>query len=126
MGAEADEESDVLVPDDLTEMVPEPLNEKPVSARRAAVAGQANPDQPPDMTPKSAPGADSKRPQETRPRPTRSKTAASAVKDEDLPDFELFDDWDEDEPDEAPARPAPRKTSSPPTAKQQAAKKNAK
>lgn len=132
MGAEADEESDVLVPDDLTEMVPEPLNEKPVSApqpastRRAAVAGQANPDQPPVMTPKSAPGADSKRPQETRPRPTRSKTAASAVKDEDLPDFELFDDWDEDEPDEAPARPAPRKTSSPPTAKQQAAKKKAK
>lgn len=40
MGAEADEESDVLVPDDLTEMVPEPLNEKPVSARRAAAGRQ--------------------------------------------------------------------------------------
>ncbi len=126
MGAEADEESDVLVPDDLTEMVPEPLDEKPVSARRAAAAGQADPNQPPVMASKSAPGTDSKRPQEARPRPTRSKTAASAVKDEDLPDFELFDDWDEDEPDEAPARPAPRKTSSPPTAKQQAAKKKAK
>lgn len=130
MGAEADEESDVLVPDDLTEMVPEPLNEKPVSARRAAAAGQADPDQPPVMASKSAPGADFNRPQETRPRPTRSKTAVSAVKDEDLPDFELFDDWDEDEPDEAPARPAPRKTSSPrssqPTAKQPAGKKKAK
>lgn len=130
MGAEADEESDVLVPDDLTEMVPEPLDEKPVSARRAAAAGQADPDQPPVMASKSAPGTDSKRPQEARPRPMRSKNAASAVKDEDLPDFELFDDWDEDEPDPAPVRPAPRKTSSPrpsqPTAKQQAAKKKAK
>lgn len=130
MGAEADEESDVLVPDDLTEMVPEPLGEESVSTRRAAAVGQADPDQPPVMASKSAPGADSKRPQETRPRPTRSKTAASAVKDEDLPDFELFDDWDEDEPDEAPACPAPRKTSSPrssqPTAKQPAAKKKAK
>lgn len=130
MGAEADEESDVLVPDDLTEMVPEPLGEESVSARRAAAAGQADPNQPPVMASKSAPGTDSKRPQEARPRPTRSKNAASAVKDEDLPDFELFDDWDEDEPDEAPARPAPRKTSSPrssqPTAKQPAGKKKAK
>lgn len=130
MGAEADEESDVLVPDDLTEMVPEPLDEKPVSARRAAAAGQADPNQPPVMASKSAPGTDSKRPQEARPRPMRSKNAASAVKDEDLPDFELFDDWDEDEPDELPARPAPRKTSSPrpsqPTAKQPAAKKKSK